>query len=415
MVITRSQAKQQQTNVRKQTPKDKTVFKAKAAAANRNVAAKQNMPQNVKLVIKPSTNDIKTFYKSMIDSMSIRSLASPNFNLAIRNHIESNFRLKKGGLVTYSKRFDRWFVKHLLRDCVQQSLLAAIVSPDRIDQLAAIKLYRVLLSTKQDGEPHTKEIQKTEADIIDHIVSIGIIPRVVDIMANKYEEEDHVTKDLQFEAAWILSNIAYGTTDHVKAITEAGAISAFVTLLKSTDTTVIVKEQALWGLANIAAEQDFRCSLLNNPNGLIETIEHFVSNDSDPAPSENIIINSAWLIHNLLRGMKDTETIEPSILWRLMTSIKCIMVSTENEHALTDIACAMKQIVKVNGEQNLAAMMCNPSGSGIMAHSDIQRIMKLARHANANIRRPIRDTLMYTMRHISTNDNQLLDDIIASC
>eukprot|EP00820_Chromera_velia_P006734 Cvel_19235.t1-p1 / transcript=Cvel_19235.t1 / gene=Cvel_19235 / organism=Chromera_velia_CCMP2878 / gene_product=Importin subunit alpha-1, putative / transcript_product=Importin subunit alpha-1, putative / location=Cvel_scaffold1644:39406-40748(+) / protein_length=122 / sequence_SO=supercontig / SO=protein_coding / is_pseudo=false len=112
-------------------------------------------------------------------------------------------------------------------------MIAGINSTDAATQFQATQQFRKLLSIEQSPP-------------IQEVIQCGAVPRFVEFL------RDFSRPDLQFEAAWALTNIASGTPDQTRAVIDAQSVPVFVQLLSSQNDDV--REQAVWALGNIAGD-----------------------------------------------------------------------------------------------------------------------------------------------------------------
>lgn len=112
-----------------------------------------------------------------------------------------------------------------------EQVVKGINSGDATARLEAIQAARKMLS--QEKSPP-----------IDLVIKSGLIPAFVQYLSHNDEPS------LQFEAAWVLTNIASGSSEQTQAVVQAGAVLPFVALLSSPHMNVC--EQSVWALGNIA-------------------------------------------------------------------------------------------------------------------------------------------------------------------
>ncbi|KAG8940393.1 Importin alpha subunit (Karyopherin alpha subunit) (Serine-rich RNA polymerase I suppressor protein) [Tulasnella sp. 424] len=77
------------------------------------------------------------------------------------------------------------------------------------------------------------------------VVDTGLVPDLVSLL-------DSDDKELQREAAWIVANIASGTTQQTEKVIDAGAIPKLVRLAVSPNEAI--SDDAVWALANIVGD-----------------------------------------------------------------------------------------------------------------------------------------------------------------
>ncbi|KAM7259929.1 hypothetical protein ACFE04_003288 [Oxalis oulophora] len=117
------------------------------------------------------------------------------------------------------------------------SMIAGVWSDNNALQLEATTQFRKLLSIER-------------CPPIEEVIQAGVVPRFVEFL----KREDF--PQLQFEAAWALTNIASGTSDNTRVVIDHGAVPIFVQLLGSPSDDV--REQAVWALGNVAGDSP-RC------------------------------------------------------------------------------------------------------------------------------------------------------------
>lgn len=107
----------------------------------------------------------------------------------------------------------------------------AIIGSDAELQLKAVQEFRRLLS-----------IEKSPP--IQQVIEAGVVPIFVEFLQRNHNPS------LQIEAAWALTNIASGASEHTHVVIDAGALPIFVQLLLSLNEDL--REQTTWALGNIA-------------------------------------------------------------------------------------------------------------------------------------------------------------------
>lgn len=158
----------------------------------------------------------------------------------------------------------------------------------------------------------------SKTNIIDEIIDLGLLPKLVDCLRSSHSK-------LQFEASWVMTNMAVGTTVQTRYLIEAGGVEALVRLLSSDSEESRV--QAAWALGNMAGDHDhFRGVIIQS--GAIPGVIHTLRS----ASKDSSLLKGSWVLENLCLGNRD-----PYRLIQILPVLQDLLVHSNDKVVLQSL------------------------------------------------------------------------------
>merc|ERR1719382_1234063 len=249
-------------------------------------------------------------------------------------------------------------------------LIQMLMTEEPVAQFNSTQQFRKLLSVEQ-GPP------------IQEVIQAGVVPRFVEFLS------DISRPDLQFEAAWVLTNIASGTAEQTKIVVDHGALPIFVQLLESPNDDV--REQAVWALGNIAGDSPNFRDLVLQSHGLNPIMT--VLRESEKT---SMMRNATWTLSNLCRGKPPPpfEWVCPAL------SMLANLIYNSDVEVLTDACWALSYLSDGPNERITAVIQ-----AGVC-----RRLVELLLHSSALVQTPA----LRAVGNIVTGDHHQTQVILQS-
>merc|ERR1719428_901745 len=136
-----------------------------------------------------------------------------------------------------------------------------------------------------------KQLSRAKSPPIQEAINAGVCPLAVQFLACTDNPK------LQFEASWVLTNIASGESHQTQAVVDAGGIPAFLEILRTSES-IETKEQVVWAMANIAGDS----AKLRDQCLQAGTMDAFLACLVQNEDRTEMLKHTTWGISNLCRG-----------------------------------------------------------------------------------------------------------------
>jgi importin subunit alpha-2 len=171
-------------------------------------------------------------------------------------------------------------------------------------------------------------LSKARNPPLDDVIKHGAVTKLVEFLQRTDNNQ------LQFDAAWALTNIASGNSAQTQTVVRSGAVPMFISLLSSPFPNL--RDQAVWALGNIAGDGS-ECREIVINCGIIQPLLACIC----PDIKINHLRNITWAISNLCRNKNPVPSLDT--IQKLLPALAQLVVH-EDKEVVSDSCWALSYI-----------------------------------------------------------------------
>mmetsp|Transcript_30523 Transcript_30523/g.61519 ORF Transcript_30523/g.61519 Transcript_30523/m.61519 type:complete len:519 (+) Transcript_30523:3360-4916(+) len=251
-------------------------------------------------------------------------------NLLKISNFEEDIKKKREGIIHDTRKLNREESimkkrKEKIELIEKNSLVYSVVN--RLSELKE-KLISKNPIKKLEATVEIRKMVSIENDPpIEEILNSGVLPIFVSFL------KDHTEVQLQFEAAWIITNIASGSSEQTLVLIQNEVVEILINLLESKNDNV--KEQSIWALGNIAGDS-LECQNLVLKKGILNPLLEQIKTSN----RISFLRNCVWTLSNLCRNKPGPDLNETKLILSVLTKL----IFSEDNEILTDLCWTLSYL-----------------------------------------------------------------------